>query len=63
MINGDRLERTLNFFVCVKSGFVYKVVQPLLVELSLYFAEHSFNRIELGAVAHIENRLDVKFVP
>ena len=60
MSSCDLLESRSNLFVGVKAFLIHKTVQPVASEDSLYFAEHCFNRIELGRIAHIVNALHVK---
>ena len=58
----DCLERYFNCDISVEPSLVDKMVQPLLVEDRLYFAEHCFDRIVFWAVSDIIYRRDVELL-
>lgn len=62
MVFRDSVERKFDRLVRVEAYFVNEAVEPLLVEKCLHSAEHGLNRVELGAVADIVDRRDVKLL-
>ncbi len=48
--------------VGVEANLVHEAVEPPLVEDSLYFAEGCLNRVEFGAVAHVEHRSNIELL-
>ena len=60
MSSCDLFESRTYLIVGVKAFLVHKTVQSVASEDSFHFAEHGFNGIELGRVAHIVNALNVE---
>ena len=55
----DCFECKSNSVIGVEANLVDEAVEPPLVEDFLYFAEGCLNRVEFGAVTHIENRNNI----
>ena len=62
MLRLDLFERFSDLSVKVESSLVHKVVQPLVIEQSLDFREHSFNCIEFRTVPDIEHSRDLQLL-
>ena len=59
MISRDRFESGFNRSVRIEARLVHEAVQPLGVELSLDFREHSFYWLKLRTVTDVPYRLHV----
>ena len=60
VINRNWPERSLDFFIHVKSFFVHELIKSTSAEHCFNLAEHCLYRIKLGTVAHIEHRCHVQ---
>ena len=60
MITSDCPKRCLDSLILVEAYLVDQAIQPSSVEDGLDSAEHRFDRVELGAVGHVEDWEDVE---
>ena len=63
MSNCDRLDRRFYGVVGVEAYFVHKAVQPVAGEVGFNFTKDCLYRIELGAVANVENYFKIQTGP
>ena len=62
MIRGDRLKSLLDLVVSIEPYLVNQTIKAITRELVFDFAEDTFYRVELRAIADIEHWPDVKLL-